>query len=50
MDCHQDDFSVLIARLNLLKAIPTFIPAFFGAYTGVFLRKLGFKLKMRESA
>lgn len=36
--------------LNFLKAVPTFIPAFFGAYAGVFLRKVGFKLKMRESA
>jgi hypothetical protein len=35
--------------LNLLKAVPTFIPAFFGAYAGVFLRKIGFKLKTRES-
>ncbi len=30
---------------NLLKAVPTFVPAFFGAYTGVFLRKAGFKLR-----
>ena len=36
--------------LNLLKAVPTFIPAFFGVYAGVFLRKSGFKLKTRESA
>lgn len=35
--------------LNFLKAVPTFIPAFFGAYAGVFLRKSGFKLKMPES-
>jgi hypothetical protein len=35
--------------LNLLKAVPTFIPAFCGVYAGVFLRKVGFKLKTRES-
>lgn len=35
--------------LNFLKAVPTFVPAFFGAYAGVFLRKVGFKLKTRES-
>jgi hypothetical protein len=31
--------------LNLLKAVPTFIPAFVGVYGGVFLRKVGFKLE-----
>ncbi len=35
--------------LNFLKAVSTFLPAFFGAYAGVFLRKGGFKLKTRES-
>jgi hypothetical protein len=35
--------------LNFLKAVPTFIPAFFGAYAGVFLRKVGFKVRTRES-
>ncbi|MGH7595891.1 MAG: hypothetical protein ACREOI_06035 [bacterium] len=35
--------------LNFLKAVPTFLPAFFGAYAGVFLRKIGFRLKTRES-
>ncbi|MDZ7361338.1 MAG: hypothetical protein ONB46_11515 [candidate division KSB1 bacterium] len=35
--------------LNLLKAVPTFVPAFFGVYAGVFLRKVGFKLRTRES-
>jgi len=35
--------------LNLLKAVPTFVPAFFGVYAGVFLRKVGFKLKTRAS-
>lgn len=35
--------------LNLLKAIPTFIPAFVGTYAGVFLRKAGFKLRTRET-
>jgi hypothetical protein len=35
--------------LNFLKAVPTFIPAFFGAYAGVFLRKSGFKLRTRGS-
>jgi hypothetical protein len=35
--------------LNFLKAVPTFIPAFFGAYAGVFLRKSGFKFQIKES-
>ncbi|MCI0692912.1 hypothetical protein L0337_13020 [candidate division KSB1 bacterium] len=35
--------------LNFLKAVPTFVPGFFGAYAGVFLRKGGFKLKTRKS-
>ncbi len=35
--------------LNLLKAVPTFMPAFFGAYAGVFLRKVGFKLHQKEN-
>ncbi|MDZ7292727.1 MAG: hypothetical protein ONB44_05505 [candidate division KSB1 bacterium] len=35
--------------LNLLKAVPTFIPAFLGVYAGVFLRKTGFKLRARAS-
>jgi hypothetical protein len=34
--------------LNFLKAVPTFIPAFFGAYAGVFLRKSGFILQKKE--
>ncbi len=34
--------------LNLLKAIPTFVPAFFGVYAGVFMRKAGFKLRKQE--
>ena len=34
--------------LNFLKAVPTFIPAFFGTYAGVFLRKVGFKLHKKE--
>jgi hypothetical protein len=34
--------------LNLLKAVPTFMPAFFGAYAGVFLRKVGFNVQTRK--
>jgi hypothetical protein len=34
--------------LNLLKAVPTFIPAFVGVYGGVFLRKIGIKLECRN--
>lgn len=34
--------------LNLLKAVPTFIPAFFGVYVGFFLRWVGFKLQTQE--
>jgi hypothetical protein len=29
--------------LNLLKAVPTFIPALVGAYCGLFLRKIGLR-------
>ena len=36
--------------LNLLKAVPTFIPAFVGVYGGVFLRKIGITLRARQTS
>jgi len=35
--------------LNLLKAVPTFVPAFAGVYAGAFLRKIGANFSTRES-
>lgn len=37
------------ASLNLLKAIPTFVPAFIGVYCGAFLRKIGLMTKVNHA-